>query len=53
MLALTIALAALLLAMIGLRAERRRRVAELWACNVAASALLAATVAGHVSGRIA
>jgi hypothetical protein len=53
MLALLIAATAVLLAVIGLRAERRRKVAELWACNVAASALLAATVAGHAAGRIA
>ena len=53
MLAPLIVLTAVLLAAIGMRAERRRRVAELWACNVAASALLAATVAGHMSGRIA
>jgi hypothetical protein len=52
MLAVTIVLAALLLTALGLRAEQRRRMAELWACNVAAGALLAATVVGHATGRI-
>jgi hypothetical protein len=53
MLVLLIVVTAALLAAMGLRAERQKRVAELWMCNVAASALLAATVAGHVTGRLA
>ncbi len=53
MLAATIVLTALLLAVIGLRAERHRRVAEVWACNVVAVALLGATVAAHSTGLIA
>jgi hypothetical protein len=53
MLATLIVLAAVLLAVLGLRAERHRRMVELWACNAAAVALLAATVVGHASGRIA
>jgi hypothetical protein len=53
MLATLIVLTAVLLATLGLRAERRRRMAELWACNVAAAALLTATIVGHAAGRLA
>ncbi|MDQ1710775.1 MAG: hypothetical protein QOE45_225 [Frankiaceae bacterium] len=52
MFATLIVLTAVLLAAVGLRAERRRRTVELWACNAAAAALLAATVAGHAVGRL-
>ncbi|HEU0132963.1 MAG TPA: hypothetical protein VFQ85_18440 [Mycobacteriales bacterium] len=53
MLVLTIVTTALLLGALGLYAERHRRTIELWACNAAAAVLLAATVLGHVNGRIA
>jgi len=43
---------ALLLAAVGLRAERRGRAAELWVCNAVAAMLLVATVSAHASGRI-
>ena len=47
-----IVVTALLLAALGLRAERHRRAAELWACNAVAAVLLAVTVAGHAIGRV-
>ena len=53
MLAALIVLTAVLLATVGMRAERARRTAEVWACNAAAAALLAATVAAHSGGLIA
>jgi hypothetical protein len=52
MLTLLIVVTALALGAIGLRAERNRRVIELWLCNAAASALVVATVAGHAAGRV-
>jgi hypothetical protein len=52
MLTTLIVLAAFLLGGLGLRAERRHRLAELWCCNVVAVALLGATVAAHASGRV-
>lgn len=52
MLALLIVLTALLLAGIGVRAERHGRSSEIWACNVVAVALFAMTVSAHASGRI-
>jgi hypothetical protein len=47
-----IVLTALAVAAVGLRAERRRRLTELWLCNAVAALLLGATVAAHASGRI-
>ena len=52
MLATLIVLTAVLLAAVGLRAERRGRAVELWFCNAVAAALLVATVSAHASGRI-
>jgi hypothetical protein len=52
MLATLIVLTALLLGAIGLRADRRHRVAEVWVCNAVAAMLLAATVAAHAGGRV-
>lgn len=52
MLATTIVLTALLLAAIGLRAERRGRARELWLCNLVALVLVALTASAHASGRI-
>lgn len=52
MLATLIVTTALLLAAVGLRAERRGRAVELWLCNAVAAALLVMTVSAHASGRI-
>lgn len=52
MLALLIVVTAVLLAAVGLRAERHGRAVELWLCNVVAAALLLATVSAHASGRV-
>lgn len=52
MLGMLIVVTALLLAAVGLRAERTGRAVELWLCNAVAAALLAATVSAHASGRI-
>lgn len=52
MLTTLIVLAALLLGVLGLRAERGHRLAELWVCNAVAVALLGATVAAHAAGRV-
>ena len=52
MLPTLIAVTALLVGALGLRAERHQRAAELWAANAVAAVLLAATVAAHASGRI-
>lgn len=52
MVATLIVLTAVLLAAIGLRAERRGRAFELWFCNAVAVALLFATVSAHASGQI-
>ena len=52
MLATLIVTTALLLAAIGLRADRRGRVLEIWLCNAVAAALLAMTVSAHASGRM-
>lgn len=52
MLATLIVLTALLLAAMGLRAERRSRLVELWICNAVAVLLLGMTVAAHASGRV-
>ena len=52
MLTTLIMLTALLVGAIGLRAERRHRLVEVWLCNVVAVALLGATVAAHAAGRV-
>lgn len=52
MLPTMIALTALLLGAIGLRAERRGRGRELWLCNAVAAMLLLMTVSAHASGQI-
>ena len=52
MLATLIVLTALLLAALGIRAERRGRAAEIWVCNAVATALLLMTVSAHAGGRI-
>ncbi|HVF05369.1 MAG TPA: hypothetical protein VNA20_11050 [Frankiaceae bacterium] len=52
MLALLIVTTALLLAAIGVRAERDGRGREIWVCNAVAVALFAMTVSAHASGRI-
>jgi hypothetical protein len=52
MLPTLIVVTALLLAAVGLHADRRRKVVEVWLCNAFAAALLAATVAGHASGHL-
>lgn len=52
MLATTIVVTALLLGVIGLRAERSGRAAELWICNAVAALLLVATVSAHAAGRV-
>ena len=43
---------ALLLAAVGVRAERRGRAIELWLCNAVAAGLLAMTVSAQAAGRI-
>lgn len=48
----TIVTTAVLLGAIGMRAERNRRLAEVWACVVIASILLVLTAAGHASGQV-
>ncbi|HEX8003765.1 MAG TPA: hypothetical protein VF519_13845 [Mycobacteriales bacterium] len=52
MLGTTIVLTAMLLAMVGMRAERHRRLAEVWVCTAAAAVLLGFTVAAHAAGRV-
>jgi hypothetical protein len=52
MLATLIVLTAVVLAVVGLRAERRNRLVELWLCNAVAVVLLGATVAAHAGGRV-
>lgn len=52
MLGTTIVLTALLLAVIGLRAERNRRLVEVWLCTAVAGLLLAFTTAAHAAGRL-
>lgn len=52
MLATLIVLTALLLAAVGIRAERRGRAIELWLCNAVAAVLLAMTMSAHASGGI-
>lgn len=52
MLPTLIVVTALLIAVVGLRAERRGRALELWICNAVAAALLLATVSAHASGRV-
>lgn len=52
MLATMIVVTALLLAAIGLRAERRGRARELWLCNLVAVILVALTASAHASGQI-
>jgi hypothetical protein len=52
MLGTTIVLTALLLAALGLRADRHRRLVEVWLCTAVAGLLLAFTTAAHASGRL-
>ena len=52
MLATLIVTTALLLAAIGVRAERRGRVLEIWLCNAVAAGLLVMTATAHASGQI-
>lgn len=52
MLATLILLTAVLLASVGVRAERRGRLRELWVCNAVAVMLLGATVVAHAGGRV-
>ena len=52
MLGTTIVATALLLGFLGLRAERNRRLAEVWVCTAIASILLVFTVAAHAAGRV-
>jgi hypothetical protein len=52
MLPTLIVVTALLLAVVGLRAERRGRAVELWFCNAVAAALLLATVTAHAAGKV-
>lgn len=52
MLGTTIVLTALLLAVIGLRADRNRRLVEVWLCTAVAGLLLAFTTAAHAAGRL-
>lgn len=52
MLSTLIVVTALLLAAIGLRAERRGRLRELWLCNLVALVLVALTASAHASGQI-
>jgi hypothetical protein len=52
MLGTTIVLTALLLAHVGLRAERNRRLAEVWVCTAVAALLLGVTVAAQAAGRV-
>ena len=52
MLATTIVVTALLLGLLGLRAESRGRALELWICNAVAAVLLVATVSAHAAGKI-
>lgn len=52
MLGTTIVVTALLLGFLGLRAERNRRLAEVWVCTVVAAVLLGFTVVAHAAGRV-
>ncbi|HWL37154.1 MAG TPA: hypothetical protein VNQ77_13285 [Frankiaceae bacterium] len=52
MLSTLIVVTALLLAALGLRAERRGRARELWLCNLVALVLVALTASAHASGQI-
>ena len=45
-------LTAVLLGAIGLRAERHRKLAEVWVCAAAAGLLLVLTAAAHAAGRV-
>jgi len=48
----TIVLTAVLLAALGMRAERNRRLAEVWLCTAVAAVLLVLTAAAHASGQV-
>lgn len=52
MLGTTIVVTAVLLGVLGMRAERSRRLAEVWLCTAVAGILLVFTVAAHASGRV-
>lgn len=52
MLGPTIIVTALLLAALGMRAERSRRLAEVWVCTAVAAILLGFTVVAHAAGRV-
>lgn len=52
MLGTTIVVTAVLLGFLGLRAERNRRLAEVWLCTAIAGILLVFTVAAHAAGRV-
>jgi len=52
MLGALIVVTALVLAAMGLRADRSGRAREVWVCNAVAAALLAMTVAAHAAGRV-
>jgi hypothetical protein len=47
-----IVMTALLLAAVGLRADRGGRSREVWMCNAVAALLLGMTVAAHAAGRV-
>jgi hypothetical protein len=48
----TIVLTAVLLGALGMRAERNRRLAEVWLCTAVAAVLLVLTAAAHASGQV-
>ena len=48
----TIVVTAVLLGFLGMRAERRSRLAEVWVCVAAATVLLGLTAAAHAAGRV-
>lgn len=48
----TIVTTAVLLGALGMRAERNRRLAEVWVCTAVAAILLVLTAAGHASGQV-
>lgn len=52
MLATLIVVTAFLLGLVGLRAERHGRSAELWICNAVAALLLVATASAHAAGKV-
>lgn len=52
MAATTILVTAVLVGFLGMRAERNRRLAEVWVCALVATILLGCTVVAHAAGQV-